>query len=235
VTIQRKPSITIVIGLILLSFALACQVEGLFAPTPTLTNTPTRTPTATPEPTTTPTPRPMVTGILTDISTNNPLPDARVTLCKVLESGTECVIDVNLAGLTDIDGAFEIPVPPGEYALVYNVSGSKQPKWDGKKLNYTPPELKGFGGQTLMQILFLSLSDGKSIPKGDIDGCFFQMFTDDGLTFSGYFYYKPLDIALVLYLNKLVSVEVKDSPAKINLAVWSLNGKVSCDKFYPYR
>jgi len=174
-------------------------------------------------------------GSLVDVSTGDPLAYARVTLCKVLENGTECIIDTSLVDFTDKDGSFEIPAPPGEYALVYNISGSKQPKWDGKKLNYTPPELKGFGGQTLMQILLLSLSDGKSIPKGDVDGCFFQILTDNGVIYSGYFYYKPLDIALVLYHNKLVSVKVNDGPAKINLAVWNLSGKVSCDKFNPYR
>jgi hypothetical protein len=53
---------------------------------------------------------------------------------------------------------------------------------------------------------------------------------------SAYLLYRPYDLGLVMYNNKLVSVTVSDGPAEINLAVWNQQSDdPSCADFNPFR
>jgi hypothetical protein len=70
----------------------------------------------------------------------------------------------------------------------------------------------------------------------NIGGCFQSFLAPDGLLMSAYLLYRPYDLGLVMYNNKLVSVTVSDGPAEINLAVWNQQSDdPSCADFNPFR
>ena len=217
--------------------AFTTTPTSTFTPTPTATFTPTATPTNTPTvtPTATPTPRPSVFGTLVDMETDSPLVGARVLLCKVDSEGTQCTVDEQLVDITDDQGVFEIPVVPGEYAVLYNTSGKPFHQLSGRTLDYRDPST-GNIKRSVLRVLLLSISDGRTIPDSDIDGCREMMLTPNGQLDSAYIYYQPYDLGLVMYRNKLVSIMVEDGPAEINLAVWNLqSANPSCSSFSPYR
>jgi hypothetical protein len=213
------------------SFATQTAEAPTVTPTPV---PPTATPTSTP--TVTPTPQPAVRGTLIDLESDEPLVGARVLLCKVDSDGTQCTVDQQLVDITDEDGAFEIPVQPGEYAILYNTSGKSISKLSGRTLDYRETvDQYGFKG-FFLKTLLLSVSGGASIPGSDLGGCMQTFLTDKGALLSGYLYYRPYDVGLVLFQNKLVSVKVEGGPAEIRLVVWDLKGPdPSCSDFNPYR
>jgi hypothetical protein len=224
--------------LLLLFGLLACNTPALPSlretPTPTTTNTP--IPTATSTPTPTPIPVPSVTGTLVDFETDKPLDGALVTLCRVFSNGSQCTIDQTLVAYTDENGAFAIPVEPGEYAILYNTSGRGRARLEGFDLDYREPTGLDAINTTILQVLLLSISNGASIPAENIGGCVQNFLGPDGLLMSGYLLYRPYDLGLVMYHNKLVSVTVEDGPAEVNLAVWNQQSDdPSCADFNPFR
>ena len=240
---KNKALLCIFIPAALLLFGiLACSTPSLPAlgktATPTATNT--RVPTATPLPTDTPTPTPepvpSVVGSLVNYLTGEALDGALVTLCAVAANGSQCTIDQSLVAYTDEKGYFMIPVEPGEYAILYSASGRMRASLVGFELDYREPTGLAAINTTVIQVLMLSISNGASIPAEDIGGCYRTFLGPDGAQFSAYLLYRPYDLGLVMYNNKLVSVTVEDGPAEINLAVWDQQGDdPSCEDFNPYR
>jgi len=214
------------------SFATQTAEAPTVTPTPV---PPTATPTSTP--TRTPVPEPAVHGTLIDLERNKPLVGARVLLCKVDFDGTQCTVYQELTDITDEDGAFEIPVfIPGEYAILYNSSGKSISQLSGRTLDYRET-VNQFGSKGFdLRTLLLSVSGGASIPGSELGGCMQTFLSDKGVLLSGYLYYRPYDVGLMLFYNKLVSVKVEGGPAEISLVVWNLKGPdPSCSDFNPYR
>jgi hypothetical protein len=240
---KNKALLFILIPAALLLFGiLACSTPALPAlgktatPTATKTPVPTETPLPTDTPTPTPEPVPSVIGSLVNYLTDDPLDGALVTLCAVADNGSQCTIDQSLVGYTDEKGFFMIPVEPGEYAILYSASGRSRASLAGLELDYRQPTGLTAINTTVVQVLLLSISNGRSIPAEDIGGCFQTFLGPDGALFSAYLLYRPYDLGLVMYQNKLVSVEVEDGPTEINLAVWDQQGDdPSCEGFNPYR
>jgi hypothetical protein len=221
---------------------LACSAPALPAlgktamPTSTATPVPTATSLPTPTPTATPEPVPSVAGSLVNYETGDPLAGALVTLCVVADNGSQCTIDQSLVAYTDEKGFFVIPVEAGEYAILYSASGRSRASLAGFELDYREPTGLAAINTTVVQVLLLSISNGRSIPAEDIGGCYQTFLGPDGARFSAYLLYRPYDLGMVMYNNKLVSVTVEDGPAEINLAVWDHQGDdPSCEDFNPYR
>lgn len=164
----------------------------------------------------TPTPAPAtgsVQGVLTGSKSSQPIADAYVLLCAVVDptaSEPECLLRADLSTVTDTDGSFTFEsVSPGTYIVVYGLSdevqGSPQ-TWDGRSVRYrSPVTVDPFGG-----------NQGASFPKGtEIDVAGDGIYVNTGSFTSNEFglsieyrQHEPLGISVTAGQTAQVTVDV---------------------------
>ena len=209
-----------------------------YTPVPTFTFTPTPTytpiPTHTPRPTPTPTPSPHLEGSLLDKDSGEPLVGARIVLCVKTPEQPVCVIDEELTSITDSKGRFSIiGVEPGDYGVLYNISGEAQPEWNGTELEYSPVHKGGDLAPGNVNHLLKSLG----VDQASVCEAYYHI-VEGNLVVSGYVYVESVDLAFVFYDGDLVYATIENDAGQIDLSVWDTINKDNCDdaeRFDPWR
>jgi hypothetical protein len=168
---------------------------------------------------------PQLEGSLFDKDSGEPLVGARVVLCVKEPEQPVCVINNELTSMTDSNGRFEITgVAPGDYVIIYNISGEIQSEWDGIELEYSP--VHEASDPTPGNVAHLLKSLGISTAR--LCEAYWQV-VDGNLVISGYVYVEPVDLAFISYDGDLVYATVENGSGKIDLSVWDTANEDNCD------
>jgi hypothetical protein len=175
-----------------------------------------------PTPTNTPAPELSISGSVVDKDTDLPIPNVLLILCQ--KDTTSSCIATDLAATTDANGKFSFPnIEPGNYAVLYSVTGNIPSDLTGKTLDYSPGSTSASPGPGNVNNLM------KSLNIGSLDTCnaVYEIFNGN-LVVSGYVYSDSMDLAFIFLSGDLIFVTVTDTPVTADLRIWDTQTEDSC-------